>query len=745
MAIASQVQAQTNNGSSSDIQKGNILHCFNWPINEVKNALPQIAAAGFGSVQLSPLQRPDIKVGYAWHDLYRPYDLAFKESAGMGGRNELKALCSEAAKYGVKVIVDVVANHVDKTAGYHDPWWDQNGRVRWNGGINYGDRYSITHGQLGDYGDVNSEASEVIAKGKAYVEDLKSMGVKGIRWDAAKHIGLPSEGCGFWSAVASVPGVWHYGEILDNPGPNAGIIKEYANYMSVTDNQYCNYAARDNGGIPGGYGGAWAVDHGLGNKCVYWAESHDTYSNDDWSCNRDQATIDRAYAAFASRNDATCLYFSRPNTKGFNNIKVGKGSTHFTSPQVAQVNIFKNAMVGRADYFSSNGNACSITRKDGGAVIVMKGSGNVSITNGGGYCPAGTYKDRVSGGTFTVTASTISGNVGSSGIAVIMKDGLAPIDPGTDPGTDPDPIDPTPGVHYIYYDGTLSAPKVWAWNDTENCTTSGVWPGDAMTKKNGKWYWEVPAGKSLPTQVIISEGSDATKVGGGDLIYTDKATYHQNGTITGGGGDDPDPIDPDPIDPGVASLYILGNLDGASWITSAGKPMTQSGSKHTAKNVKLVAAAGETMCYFNLTDKLGATWDELNMNANRYGSATEGEAITLGLPATIVKYTNNVNASGCLSWTIAPGTYDITADLSAMSLTVTKSNTTGIGNIEDSSTTLKVYTSGGRLYIVAPKAQDVTVSTLSGMTSVRKVNSGINVIDGLAHGIYIVNGKKIVL
>ena len=887
MAIASQVQAQTHNGSSSDIQKGNILHCFNWPINEVKNALPQIAAAGFGSVQLSPLQRPDIKVGYAWHDLYRPYDLAFKESAGMGGRNELKALCSEAAKYGVKVIVDVVANHVDKTAGYHDPWWDQNGRVRWNGGINYGDRYSITHGQLGDYGDVNSEASEVIAKGKAYVEDLKSMGVKGIRWDAAKHIGLPSEGCGFWSAVASVPGVWHYGEILDNPGPNAGIIKEYANYMSVTDNQYCNYAARDNGGIPGGYGGAWAVDHGLGNKCVYWAESHDTYSNDDWSCNRDQATIDRAYAAFASRNDATCLYFSRPNTKGFNNIKVGKGSTHFTSPQVAQVNIFKNAMVGRADYFSSNGNACSITRKDGGAVIVMKGSGNVSITNGGGYCPAGTYKDRVSGGTFTVTASTISGNVGSSGIAVIMKDGLAPIDPGTDPGTDPDPStgslyilgnlagsagwsttpgtgvamtqsgskytaknveftlasgetkcyfnitdyvgstwddlnmnanrygsategeaitlgtpativkytnnvnasgclswtiapgkyditvdlstmkitvdnagtitgpdepgtdpddpDPTPGVHYIYYDGTLSAPKVWAWNDTENCTTSGIWPGDAMTKKNGKWYWEVPAGKSLPTQVIISEGSDATKVGGGDLIYTDKATYHQNGTITGGGGDDPDPIDPDPIDPGVASLYILGNLDGASWITSAGKPMTQSGSKHTAKNVKLVAAAGETMCYFNLTDKLGATWDELNMNANRYGSATEGEAITLGLPATIVKYTNNVNASGCLSWTIAPGTYDITADLSAMSLTVTKSNTTGIGNIEDSSTTLKVYTSGGKLYVVAPKAQTVTVSTLSGMTSVRKVNSGINVIDGLAHGIYIVNGKKIVL
>ena len=59
-------------GLPTAIQDGNILHCFNWPASEVKAALPQIAAAGFGSVQLSPLQRPDAQVGYAWHDLYRP-------------------------------------------------------------------------------------------------------------------------------------------------------------------------------------------------------------------------------------------------------------------------------------------------------------------------------------------------------------------------------------------------------------------------------------------------------------------------------------------------------------------------------------------------------------------------------------------------------------------------------------------------------------------------------------------------
>lgn len=284
------VSAENSYGIPDDIQSGNILHCFNWTMAEVKAELPNIAAAGFGSVQLSPLQRGDVKTGSPWHDLYRPYDLAFK-SSGMGSGDDLTALCAEAANYGIKIIVDVVANHVDKTSGYHDTWWDSNGRVRWNGSINYGDRYSITHGQLGDYGDINSEDAEVCARGKAYVESLKAMGVKGIRWDAAKHIGLPSESCNFWSSVTSVSGMYHYGEILDKPGPDASIIKEYANYMSVTDNEYCNYAARDNGGIPGGYGGSWAVDYGLGKKCVYWAESHDTYANDDWSCNVDQSVM----------------------------------------------------------------------------------------------------------------------------------------------------------------------------------------------------------------------------------------------------------------------------------------------------------------------------------------------------------------------------------------------------------------------------------------------------------------------
>lgn len=115
-------------------------------------------------------------------------------------------------------------------------------------------------------------------------------------------------------------------------------------------------------------------------KIVYWAESHDTYANDDgWSQHRDQATIDRAYASMACRNGATCLYLSRPNARGFNNIKVGKGSTAFKAKHIAEVNKFRNAMVGKADYVTTTGNAISVTRQGGGAVIVMKGSGQITM------------------------------------------------------------------------------------------------------------------------------------------------------------------------------------------------------------------------------------------------------------------------------------------------------------------------------------------------------------------------------
>lgn len=411
-----------------NIQDGVILHCFNWKYNDIKAELDNIAEAGFTTIQTSPAQ-PGGGTG-TWWWLYQPLGFYIGTNE-LGTKAELESLCKEAENYGIKVIVDVVANHL---AGDHSRIEDDLKPSKYwhtfGGGIDWKNRWQVTHGEIG-MPDIATENSYVQQKVGKYMQELKSVGVDGIRWDAAKHIGVPSEDDNFWSSVTKY-GLYNYGEILGGPDDRASgnedIMKEYTDYITVTDSNY-GKTLRDsfNSGDAPDSSGNWC-DRGIScDKLIYWAESHDTWSNNkDWGYSNDmsQNVIDRAYAVAASRNEVTALYFSRPSSKIKDDIKIGqKGSTHFTSSEVAEVNKFHNAMNGKADYYE-NSNGCSvITRKDGGAVIVKgSGSGKVSVENGGGYAKPGTYVDRISGNTFTVTSSSISGQVGSSGIAVIYEE-----------------------------------------------------------------------------------------------------------------------------------------------------------------------------------------------------------------------------------------------------------------------------------------------------------------------------------
>ncbi|MBQ6152508.1 MAG: starch-binding protein [Ruminococcus sp.] len=431
----SEVSAQSDLASSGadyglakKVEDGNILHCFNWTLNQIKQELPNIASAGFTSVQTSPLQ-PHTASG-AWYWLYQPTDSTVGNE--IGSYSDLQSLCSEADKYGIKVIVDVVANHL---AGWNDGSWNDGIAGSWRnseyfhneGACNdWDNRYDVTHKNIG-MPDLNSEHSEVQNKFVSMVNGLKSAGVDGVRWDAAKHIGLPSEGCEFWSKIKNV-GMFNYGEILDNPAGNSGddyngnLMREYANYIGVTDSSFSGHITgciRDN--KTDTWNGKWTNLGVPANRVVYWAESHDTYCNNGWTNSLNESVIDRAYAVVAARANSQSLYLSRPYEHNHDSIHAGvKGSTHFTSKQIAAVNHFHNAMVGTGEYFGAD-NGCFVVCRGGGAVIVSPNGSNFDITvaNGGGMVPSGTYTDEVSGSTWTVSGSSISGHIGSSGIAVI--------------------------------------------------------------------------------------------------------------------------------------------------------------------------------------------------------------------------------------------------------------------------------------------------------------------------------------
>lgn len=565
------VAAQNEYGLPAEIKHGNILHCFDWKMSDIQKELPNIAASGFNAVQISPVQR-NVNSGVIWYDVYRPYDFKFIGSNGIGSASDLKALCQEADKYGIKIIVDVAFNHVDNK-GYHDSWWDSNGRIRsTNSYINYGNRNSITHDKLGDYCEVNSEDAEVTSRAKAYIEELKSYGVKGIRFDAAKHVGLPSEGTNFWREVTSVPDMFYYGEILGNPGgSNANtLMKEYTDYMSVTDEEYST-SARNNMGVPTSQGN-WSLKGIDAEKLVLWGESHDTFSNTPEyggvTNSMSQLQIDKAYAILASRKAGIGLYFSRPTTNNIGQIKVGsKGTIHFTSREVAEVNKFKNAMTGKNDSYSYNSTSGSVTRENGGAVIVAKGAyTTVEITNGNGYCPPGTYYDRVSGNKFTVTSQTIKGKVGKTGIAVIYGDW----EPDQDFEID-DNGNENSGPVYIYTTNPKNYKDIYVYLYTRESSPSnnGSWPGVKMTKNGDLWEYQVPEYLWYNVSVIFNNNA-------GDQYTQEKDSQGYDGYFLNGKSmlnDGTGPFDwKEYTSAGIGDIFEDEEfeLESASWFTLQG-------------------------------------------------------------------------------------------------------------------------------------------------------------------------------
>ena len=507
--MASNIFADNKYGLKDNIQDGVILHCFDWTLADIQEEIPNIAKAGFTAVQTSPVHERAGK-GSVWYDVYRPYD--FKIGNGLGTEADLKALCAKAHEYGVKVIVDVVANHTDygnvadrlKDEGlYHQPFDVGN----WH------DRHQVTFGKIGMW-DLDTNNPTVQAIIKQYIQDLKVCGVDGIRWDAIKHIGLPSEGDSFMQNVVDQE-MYNYGEILDSTGGDDNVLfPEYQTYMSITDNGYGN-------GFANSFAGG-SINESVGNfnqrnakteKLVYWGESHDTYANDGGeSKNKSQNVIDRAYAVVAGNNGATALYFSRPAQKAKNDIKFGdKGSVHFKDAEVAQVNHMHNVCAGEPNYYVKGNGVCAQVRKSGAIIVLGSGSDrDVTVANGAGdgkWLKSGTYKDMVGGGAFTVNASTISGHVGESGIAVIYNAG---------------PIVLTPEVVFNPADGTAFS------DESLTVTATPLNAVSAWIQVNDGAKQTFTAAKQFTVGADVAYGKNVTITWGA----TDKEGKTESGSVT---------------------------------------------------------------------------------------------------------------------------------------------------------------------------------------------------------------------
>ncbi|MBQ3584799.1 MAG: starch-binding protein, partial [Lachnospiraceae bacterium] len=458
--------ATTEYGLLDNACDGLILHCWNWSYTNIKNSMADIAAAGYTSLQTSPVQMPkdagsDTQMN--WWKVYQPTTLSMVDShPWFGTKAEFKAMCDEAEKYGIKVIVDIVANHMANNTGskgnctddicsQNDPTfrddsscWHLNGSTYIDYGNQHrnGDTTSLTWG-FGGWPDLNTGSTKVQNAIISLLKECVDLGADGFRFDAAKHIELPTDPGGasdFWPNVTNAiraykSDVYLYGEILDD---SATSISNYTKYIAVTDNRAGNstrYGVRDNN-IGKAANSSLTYDGELGDNIVLWAESHDTYANDNFtgeSASFSQAQINRAWCITAAR-DFAALYYVRP---GSTSAAMGTKSTNtaWKDTEIVAVNKFHNYFNGTSEYMSSYDNSVVLVERgsktaDGGVVLVNIGGGSKSVSGATTHLLAdGTYTDQVSGSTFTVSGGKISGQIGSTGVAVVYNPGTIVVDP----------------------------------------------------------------------------------------------------------------------------------------------------------------------------------------------------------------------------------------------------------------------------------------------------------------------------
>ena len=112
--------------ASTNMQDAVTLHCWNWSFANIEANLDAIAAAGYTAVQTSPVQpiKESTKeswstYGNQWWVFYQPTEFKINTNTNnaLGTKTQLKSLCDAAEKKGIKVIVDVVANHLGNKTG----------------------------------------------------------------------------------------------------------------------------------------------------------------------------------------------------------------------------------------------------------------------------------------------------------------------------------------------------------------------------------------------------------------------------------------------------------------------------------------------------------------------------------------------------------------------------------------------------------------------------------------------------
>lgn len=456
--------AQTASADSTlrdKVGDGVMLHAFNWSYNTIKENLPAIAAAGYTTVQTSPVQQPKDystsgDVTGQWWKLYQPISFHIAEQSWLGTKDDLKSLCDEADKYGIKIICDIVSNHIanaDETrpdsvsnqVKKYEPEFYKKRRTytrTYKGDANDSSVQAVVQGHVSKCPDLVTNDTAVQTYIINLLKECIDCGVDGFRFDAAKHIETEDDGeyaSDYWKNITTSASSYYtqktgddlyiYGEILNNCGADRSY-SSYTKYINVTDNRtgdavlYNVTKGKASTATNAKYKSGVAASN-----AVLWAESHDTYEGNSGSsgfsntADVSDENVVKAWAIVASRKDSTALFFARPGTALMGGVST---DTTYKSTAVSEINKFHNLFVGQSEKLGSSGDIAYVARGTSGIVLSNCKGTNASVSISGTGLADGKYTDTVSGAEFTVANGVLTGSIGKTGVAVVYNGTTTP-------------------------------------------------------------------------------------------------------------------------------------------------------------------------------------------------------------------------------------------------------------------------------------------------------------------------------
>ena len=110
-----------------ELKGGTILHAWSWSFKTIKDNIQEIEEAGYDAIQVSPPQECKVnkecckckqegKIGCTcfsenWYYLYQPTNFKIGNYS-LGTKEEFEEMCAVAKQHNIKIIVDLVLNHV---------------------------------------------------------------------------------------------------------------------------------------------------------------------------------------------------------------------------------------------------------------------------------------------------------------------------------------------------------------------------------------------------------------------------------------------------------------------------------------------------------------------------------------------------------------------------------------------------------------------------------------------------------